>query len=60
MIEPLYRADDNRYDNGMSYTRAGRSGILLPRVSLGMWHNFGEVDPLQRSKEIIHYAFDHG
>ena len=60
MIEPLYRADDNRYENGMQYTRAGRSGILLPRVSLGMWHNFGEVDPLQRSKEIIHYAFDHG
>ena len=60
MIEPLYRADDSRYDNGMKYTRAGRSGILLPRVSLGMWHNFGEVDPLQRSKEIIHYAFDHG
>ena len=60
MIEPLYKADENRYDNGMAYTRAGRSGILLPRISLGMWHNFGEVDPLQRSKEILHFAFDNG
>lgn len=60
MIEPLYKAADNRYENGMAYTRSGRSGILLPRISLGFWHNFGEVTPLSKSKEIIHYAFDHG
>lgn len=60
MIEPLYKADDRRYDCGMDYARCGRSGILLSRISLGMWHNFGEVDPLSRSKEIMHYAFDHG
>ncbi|MDE6234506.1 MAG: aldo/keto reductase [Muribaculaceae bacterium] len=60
MIEPLYRADDSRYENGMKYRRSGRSGILLPEISLGMWHNFGEVDPLARSKEIMRYAFDHG
>jgi L-glyceraldehyde 3-phosphate reductase len=44
----------------MKYRRCGRSGILLPEVSLGLWHNFGAVDPLKRSFEIAHYAFDHG
>ena len=37
-----YVADENRYD-GMEYNRCGRSGVLLPKVSLGMWHNFGGV-----------------
>lgn len=60
MIESLYKADDNRYSNGMKYRRCGRSGIQLPEISLGLWHNFGEVDPLSRSKDIIRYAFDHG
>lgn len=60
MIEPLYQAAADRYDSGMAYARCGKSGILLPRISLGLWHNFGEVDPLARSKEILHYAFDHG
>ncbi len=55
-----YQADKNRYDNGMQYVRCGRSGILLPKVSLGMWHNFGSVDPYERSREIVRYAFDHG
>lgn len=60
MIEPLYKASETRYESGMAYVRAGKSGILLPKISLGLWHNFGEVDPLSRSKEMIHYAFDHG
>jgi len=55
-----YIADDNRYDNGMEYRRCGRSGVMLPKVSLGFWHNFGAVDPYERSREITHYAFDHG
>ena len=55
-----YIADDNRYDNGMEYMRCGRSGVMLPKVSLGFWHNFGAVDPYERSREITHYAFDHG
>ena len=55
-----YVADDKRYDNGMEYLRCGRSGVLLPKVSLGFWHNFGAVDPYERSREITHYAFDHG
>ena len=55
-----YFADKGRYDNGMEYERCGRSGVLLPKVSLGFWHNFGSVDPYERSREITHYAFDHG
>jgi len=55
-----YQADEHRYENGMEYERCGRSGILLPKVSLGMWHNFGSVDPYERSREILRYAFDHG
>lgn len=55
-----YIADDKRYDNGMEYLRCGRSGVMLPKVSLGFWHNFGAVDPYERSREITHYAFDHG
>ena len=55
-----YIADEKRYDNGMEYLRCGRSGVMLPKVSLGFWHNFGAVDPYERSREITHYAFDHG
>ena len=60
MIKPIYSPESNRYDNGMKYRRCGKSGILLPEISLGLWHNFGDVDPLSRSFEIAHYAFDHG
>ena len=55
-----YLADESRYTNGMEFERCGRSGVLLPKVSLGFWHNFGSVDPYERSREITHYAFDHG
>ena len=55
-----YLAEESRYENGMEYERCGRSGVLLPKVSLGFWHNFGSVDPYERSREITHYAFDHG
>lgn len=60
MKEPVYAAAGNRYDCGMQYRRAGKSGILLPAVSLGLWHNFGDVDTLSLSQKKIHYAFDHG
>lgn len=59
-MREMYSADKNRYNNGMKYERCGRSGVLLPKVSLGFWHNFGSVDPYERSREITHYAFDHG
>jgi len=60
MILPPYQADPTRYENGMHYTRCGRSGVFLPQVSLGFWHNFGSVDSYERSREITRYAFDHG
>ena len=56
----IYQADESRYDNGMIYERCGRSGVMLPKISLGFWHNFGGVDPFERSRSITHYAFDHG
>ena len=56
-----YKAAESRYDEGgMVFERCGRSGVLLPRLSLGFWHNFGSVDPYERSREITRYAFDHG
>ena len=60
MIEPIYKADEKRYDDGMKYERCGKSGILLPRISLGLWHNFGDVDTFSNSKKMLHFAFDHG
>ena len=56
----FYRADEHRYDDDSFYSRCGKSGVLLPKVSLGFWHNFGGVDPYERSRAITHYAFDHG
>ena len=55
-----YQANPQRYENGMKYARCGRSGVLLPQVSLGFWHNFGGNDSYERSKSIVRYAFDHG
>lgn len=60
MIDPIYSAAPDRYENGMLYRRCGRSGILLPAISLGLWHNFGDVDPLANSIKKIHHAFDKG
>lgn len=54
-----YLANEKRYD-GMKYARCGRSGVQLPKVSLGFWHNFGSVDPFERSREITRFAFDNG
>ena len=60
MIESIYKAEEGRYSSGMGYRRSGRSGILLSELSLGFWHNFGETAPLERSKNIMRFAFDHG
>jgi L-glyceraldehyde 3-phosphate reductase len=60
-LKGMYTADEHRYDDSDAlYRRCGRSGILLPKISLGFWHNFGGVDPYERSRAITHYAFDHG
>ena len=49
----------SRYD-AMTYRRCGRSGLLLPTLSLGLWHNFGEITPLGVQRQILCTAFDHG
>lgn len=54
-----YRANENRYDD-MTYNRCGKSGIQLPAVSLGLWHNFGGVDVLENGRAMVRWAFDHG
>ena len=60
-LKGIYIADAHRYDDSEAlYQRCGRSGVLLPKISLGFWHNFGGVDSYERSRAIIHYAFDHG
>ena len=60
MINPIYSPATDRYENGMRYRRCGKSGILLPEISLGLWHNFGDVNSLANSMDMAHYAFDHG
>ena len=60
MIEPVYSPAHDRYACGMKYRRAGRSGIFLPEISLGLWHNFGDVDTLANGKRILFRAFDRG
>lgn len=60
MTTPTYTPDAQRYENGMKYRRCGKSGILLPEISLGFWHNFGDVDSFANAEEMVHYAFDHG
>jgi L-glyceraldehyde 3-phosphate reductase len=49
----------SRYDD-VFYQRCGRSGLLLPRLSLGLWHNFGEGDSQSTARDMVLYAFDHG
>ncbi len=55
----MYKANEKRYQN-MSFKRCGKSGLLLPRVALGLWHNFGSVDVFENMKELIFTAFDQG
>ena len=54
-----YKAKEDRYDR-MQYRRCGKSGILLPLISLGLWHNFGHVDNFETGKRMLHTAFDNG
>jgi L-glyceraldehyde 3-phosphate reductase len=55
-----YTADPGRYDAGMPYRRVGRSGLDLPAISLGLWHNFGDDVPLERQQATLRRAFDRG
>ena len=60
MIRPVYTASEDRYTDGMQYRRCGKSGIILPEISLGLWQNFGDTAPLERSREMLLHAFDKG
>lgn len=60
MTSSIYSPAADRYENGMKYRRCGRSGILLPEISLGLWHNFGDLNSFANSQAMAHYAFDHG
>ena len=55
----MYQPSATRYET-MEYKRCGRSGVLLPRISLGLWQNFGLEKPLKEQKEILFEAFDLG
>ena len=52
-----YLASGQRYDS-MKYNRCGKSGVLLPAISLGLWHNFGFIDSIQNARNILRTAFD--
>lgn len=58
-VDPEYRAAANRYET-MPYRRSGRSGLKLPVISLGLWHNFGGVDILENQRAMLRRAFDLG
>jgi len=55
-----YSPSPDRYDNKCQYRRCARSGIKLPVLSLGLWHNFGDVDYFENSRSMLRYAFDNG
>ncbi len=59
MNSETYIHNPNRYES-MNYRRCGKSGVLLPELSLGFWHNFGENHDEACGLDIVHYAFDHG
>lgn len=55
----MYQPAENRYQ-AMTYRRCGASGVLLPAISLGLWHNFGAITPFETQRDMLRTAFDHG
>lgn len=55
----MYKANEQRYEK-MVYKHSGESGLKLPLVSLGLWHNFGDTSPYDNMKDLCFTAFDHG
>lgn len=55
-----YNASPDRYTNSVGYNFCGKSGLKLPRLSLGLWHNFGDVDDATEALNMLKYAFDKG
>ena len=60
MTKLEYTLAKDRYSASVGYQNCGKSGLKLPRISLGLWHNFGDVDNQAESLKMIRYAFDHG
>lgn len=60
MSKNNYEPAVDRYLNSVGYEYCGKSGLKLPRISLGLWHNFGDVDDAAEAQKMIQFAFDHG
>jgi len=60
MASNTYIPASDRYTNSVGYINCGKSGLQLPRISLGLWHNFGDVDNADEALKMIQFAFDHG
>jgi len=58
-MEPFYQANSGRYDQDI-YQYCGKSGLKLPKISLGLWHNFGDVDAMDTARQMLRTAFDMG
>ena len=58
-VDPNYLPSEDRYES-MPYIRTGRSGLKLPAISLGLWHNFGSIDPMDNGRAMLRRAFDLG
>ena len=55
----MYTPSESRYE-GMVYRRCGHSGVMLPAISLGLWHSFGSITPFETQQQLLRTAFDHG
>lgn len=55
-----YLPNPERYNQTDFYSKCGKSGLILPKISLGLWHNFGEIDDQKEAVKMLHYAFDNG
>ena len=60
MSENKYIPATDRYTNSVGYKRCGNSGLMLPKISLGLWHNFGDMDNQTEALNMLQFAFDHG
>jgi len=60
MSKSTYTPANDRYTNSVGYQYCGKSGLKLPLISLGLWHNFGDVDDADEALKMIQFAFDHG
>jgi len=60
MSQSSYSPHPERYQHSVGYRFCGKSGLKLPQISLGLWHNFGDVDDATEAEKMIQFAFDNG